>query len=147
MTENTGTPARRRYTELVEGMRAGLGLPDGQQAAWAMFADKLMVSRAVWALSNGDGLVAARGVDGSSAQPFWSSRDRAEEMVALAGTENLEYYPVEISLDEFVRRSLPELVRSGVLVGLDWEADKKGWVFEAKDILDQLKEIIRQRLN
>lgn len=147
MTENTAWSVGRRYTETVEGIRAGAGLPDGQQAALSLFADKLLASRAVWALSNGDGLVAARGLDGSSAQPFWSSRDRAEEMVALAGTENLAYYPVEIPLDEFVRRSLPELVRSGVLVGLDWEADHKGWVFDAKEILAQLKEIIHQRLN
>lgn len=111
------------------------------------FARRVVESRVVWAVSTSDGLLGAQGVDGSSAQPFWSSRERAEEMIALAATPVMGIRIVEIPLDEFVHRSLQGLAEAQVLVGLDWGTDRKGWVFEAETMRTQLRQLIHLRLN
>lgn len=61
--------------------------------------------------------------DGFRAQPFWSSRSRAEKIIASVPAYN-DFLPVEISLDVFLDRWLPGLENDGILVGVNWSGDR-----------------------
>jgi hypothetical protein len=108
------------------------------------FVGRMMKARTVWTVRNLDGMMGAEGVDGSSAQPFWSSRDRAERMVEEAAPA-ASLSVVEIPLGDFVH-SLGELAAAGVLVGIDWQTDHEGWVCDAKEMHSLVRTLIH-RLN
>jgi hypothetical protein len=115
--------------------------------ARAAFTGRLISSGRVWAVSSDDGFVGATGLDGSSAQPFWSSRESAERMIALVAQNVPGLAAVEIPLEQFVKGSLSDLAEAGVLIGVDWDTDQKGWVFDARELRTQLRALIHRRLN
>jgi hypothetical protein len=122
------------------------GQPAERVAACAVFADRLLAAGRVWAIADQDGPLRAKGVDGSAAQPFWSSRARVERMIERAqAPDNLK--PIEMSLDEFFRGALPALAGDGVLVGIDWEPNESGWVLEADEVRDQIRTVLHARCN
>ena len=76
-------------------------------------------ARSVWTLRDDDGYPAPKNGEGVRAQPFWSSRARAEKIAptvpAYAGFE-----VTEIPLDTFVDKWLPSLEESNLRVGVNW---------------------------
>jgi hypothetical protein len=123
------------------------GGPDDQIRAWKHFARRAVDARAVWSVSSSDGPLGAKGLDGSEARPFWSSRRRVERMIETSSVPPRDVEVIRIPLDEFVKRSLLELAESHVLVGVDWGTDRRGWVFEAAVVRAALRRLIHVRMN
>jgi hypothetical protein len=114
--------------------------------AWAEFVRRAIDARAVWAVSNERGFLGAEGADGSAAQPFWSTRGGANRMVRTVDPTGSTRV-VEIPLAEFVSSSLLALSQAQVLIGVDWANDKKGWVFDAVTMRDELRRLLHLRVN
>jgi hypothetical protein len=114
--------------------------------AWEEFARRIVDAGAVWSVTNDNGPLAAQGVDGTAAQPFWSNRRSADRMIEKISVKQPARI-VRISLEEFVSRILVTLADADVLVGVDWAADGRGWVFHAVAIRRELRRLIRLRLN
>jgi len=53
------------------------------------------------------------------AQPFWSRKSRAEQIIATVDAY-AGFAPVRVSLDDFRERWLPGLSRDGLRVGVNW---------------------------
>jgi hypothetical protein len=77
----------------------------------------------VWTVRDESGFPAPLNPEGRRAQPFWSSRSRVERVI-----KNVDAYmgfdPVEVGLEEFVKRWLPGLARDGLLVGVNWSGSR-----------------------
>lgn len=80
-------------------------------------------SGAIWTLRDAGGYPAPKNRDGVRTQPFWSSRSRAEKIVATvpayAGFE-----VVEVSLASFLDKWLPSLEADGLRVGVNWSGPR-----------------------
>lgn len=87
------------------------------------FYREVAATRMLWTIRDAGGYPAPIGADGRRAQPFWSSRARAERVIssvpAYAG-----FQPVEISWDKFLSAWVPGLTRDGVLVGVNWSGER-----------------------
>jgi hypothetical protein len=86
-------------------------------------------SRAVWTLRDGGGYPAPKNREGVRAQPFWSSRARADRIVstvpAYAGFD-----VIEVPLDAFIEEWLPSLDENGFRVGVNWSGPRAGYDIE-----------------
>jgi len=93
----------------------------GSQAA-AFYSDAAQAG-AVFTVRDAAGYPAPKTSEGVRAQPFWSSRSRAERIVftvaAYAGFE-----VEEIALDAFLEKWLPGLERDGLRVGVNWSGPR-----------------------
>jgi hypothetical protein len=80
-------------------------------------------TRVVFTVRDAGGYPAPESREGVRAQPFWSSRARAERIVATvpayAGFE-----VEEIALDAFLERWLPGLEVDGLRVGVNWSGPR-----------------------
>ena len=85
----------------------------------AAFYRDVAATRRVWTIRDAGGYPAPKGAGGVRAQPFWSSRSRAERIIrtvpAYAG-----FTPEELSWEEFRDRWLPLLERERMAVGVNW---------------------------
>ena len=83
------------------------------------FYREVAASRRVWTVRDAAGYPAPETSQGVRAQPFWSSRERAERVI-----KNVPAYRSfsieETSWEEFRDRWLPDLRRDGMLVGVNW---------------------------
>lgn len=79
--------------------------------------------RAVWTVRDSGGYPAPKNREGIRAQPFWSSRSRAEKIVstvpAYAGFD-----VEEVALDAFIEKWLPSLEEHGLRVGVNWSGPR-----------------------
>lgn len=96
------------------------------------------------AIRDKGGYPAPSGADGNRAMPFWSSRSRAEKIIAsvpaYAGFE-----VEEIAWTEFVQRWAPGLVKDGLVAGVNWSgATAKGYDVAPFDVVANV-EAIRSR--
>lgn len=78
---------------------------------------------AVWTIRDEGGYPAPVNRDGFRAQPFWSSRSRAEKIIASVHAYK-NFLPVEITLEAFLGRWLPGLEEDGILVGVNWSGGR-----------------------
>jgi hypothetical protein len=116
--------------------------------AWDDFATRVVDARAVWSVSSDDGPVGAEGLDGSAAQPYWSSLESARAMVHMSAPGGrVQVNIVEIPLAEYLGQHLPRLVEQQVLVGIDWGTDQRGWVVDPSAARSALLSLVHQRLN
>ena len=97
----------------------------------------------LWTIRDAGGFQAPQGSDGTRAQPFWSSRGRAERIVqtvsAYAGFE-----VVEIAWPAFCDRWAPGLEKDGVLVGVNWSGDRAtGYDSSPREVLANVKAAAR----
>jgi hypothetical protein len=79
--------------------------------------------KTVWTLRDAEGFPAPMNRDGVRAQPFWSSRSRAEKIVATVPAYST-FAVVEIPLDTFLEKWLPGLEDDGFHVGLNWSGPR-----------------------
>lgn len=76
----------------------------------------------LWTIKD-DGGFPAPVTPSGRAMPFWSSRSRAERIVAAVPAYK-SFVVVEVTWDEFRDRWLPGLERDGLRVGVNWSGSK-----------------------
>ncbi len=86
--------------------------------AWAFYR-AVAKSRVLWSVRDDDGYPAPQTSSGRRAQPFWSSRSRAEKIIA-AVPDYAVFRPDEVSWEAFCHVWVPDLERDGMLVGVNW---------------------------
>ena len=99
----------------------------------AAFYREVAESGVLWSLEDDVGYPAPMTASGQRAQPFWSSRRRAEKIVktvaAYAG-----FQPFEIGWDEFLSTWVPDMEKDGLLVGVNWSGPTaRGYDVTARD--------------
>jgi len=73
----------------------------------------------VFSIRDYGGFPIARATDGTRAVPFWSKESRAKKVVEqVAAYQTFDV--VEIDMDDWLGRWLPDLEQDGVLVGVNW---------------------------
>ncbi len=85
----------------------------------AVFYQEVARNRRLSAIRDKEGFPAPKNRDGKRAAPFWSSRSRAEKIIATVPAY-FGFVPFELTLDEFLARWVPGLTKDGVLVGVNW---------------------------
>lgn len=108
-------------------------MSEASSQAWAFYRD-VAEYRVVWTLRDAGGYPAPLGADGRRAQPFWSTRSRAEKIIrsvpAYAG-----FVPVEISWETFCSAWIPGLTRDGLRVGVNWSGKRAvGYDMEPEEL-------------
>jgi hypothetical protein len=101
------------------------------------FFGEVRQARSVWTIRDSGGYPAPQG-DGGRSMPFWSSRRRAELIIAkvhaYAGFE-----PVELDLETFMDRWLPGLATDKLRVGINWSGAKAmGYDVDPTEVLERL---------
>jgi hypothetical protein len=90
--------------------------------AHAFYRD-VSTTKTVWTVRDEGGFPAPKVVSGRRAQPFWSSRSRAERIIKTVAAYS-GFQPYEIGLEDFLAEWLPSLERDGFLVGVNWSGPK-----------------------
>jgi hypothetical protein len=85
----------------------------------AAFYREVAAGKSVWTVRDAGGFPAPQLSDGRRAQPFWSTRSRAERVIANVDAYR-EFELYEVPADVFLERWLPGLERDGILVGVNW---------------------------
>jgi hypothetical protein len=99
-------------------------------------------NRTVWTIRDAGGYPAPKTSSGQRAQPFWSSRSRAQNIItavaAYAG-----FVPEEIGWACFCASWVPELAADGVLVGINWSGQRAtGYDLPPGDVQRNLEAVI-----
>ena len=85
----------------------------------AAFYRDVARTRRLWTIRDAGGFPAPKNSRGVRAQPFWSTRSRAERII-----KNVPAYhgfePVELTWDEFRNQHVPHLAEQGMEVGVNW---------------------------
>lgn len=93
----------------------------------------------VWGVQDAGGFPAPVNGDGVRAMPFWSTKSRAERVIANVAAYS-GFQTVELPLDTWRRDWLPGLERDGLLVGLNWSGDRaQGYDLPPTDVLRNLR--------
>ena len=105
----------------------------------AAFYRDITKAMAVWTIRDDGGYPAPMNASGRRAQPFWSSRARAERVVSKVDAYR-GFSIVEIPWDEFRDRWIPDLERDGFLVGVNWSGPRAtGYDVEPADVLANVR--------
>jgi len=101
----------------------------------------------LWTIRDAGGFPAPMNGEGKHAQPFWSSRSRAEKVVATVAAYK-EFAPFEIAWADFVERWVPSLTRDRILAGVNWSGPRAtGYDIEAVQLqksVEALRELNRR---
>jgi len=109
--------------------------------AWAFYRE-VAKTRVVWTVRDGGGFPAPMNSSGERAQPFWSSRSRVERIIrsvpAYSGFE-----PYEVSWQDFVIKWVPDLVKDGLLIGVNWSGKRAvGYDIEPDNLVRNVEAVI-----
>jgi hypothetical protein len=109
----------------------------------AAFYREVAASGRVYTVCDDVGYPQPRGAGGIRAQPFWSSRSRAERIVQnVAAYAGFEVEEVEWSA--FCERWAPGLERDGVLVGVNWSgARATGYDVRPSEVVANVNAVTR----
>ena len=109
--------------------------------AWAFYRE-VAKSRALWRVRDDDGYPAPKTSSGRRAQPFWSSRSRAEKIIATVPAYAI-FRPDEVSWEAFCQVWVPDLERDGMLVGVNWSGPHaKGFDLEPSEVQRAVEALI-----
>jgi hypothetical protein len=101
----------------------------------AAFYREVARAGAVWTIRDAGGFPAPVTSEGRHAQPFWSSRSRAERIVATVPAY-ASFSVVEIKWTDFRDRWIAGLARDGLLVGVNWSgARATGYDVQPEQVL------------
>jgi hypothetical protein len=101
----------------------------------AAFYREVAATGVVWTIRDDGGFPAPMTSDGRRAQPFWSSRSRAEKIIATVSAY-AGFEAVEVSWADFCEKWAPGLSRDGHLVGVNWSGPRAvGWDIEPSDVV------------
>lgn len=85
----------------------------------AAFYKEVAQNCSLWTIRDEGGFPAPINSNGKRAQPFWSSKTRAEKMIATVPAYS-GFVLLELELEAFLERWVPGLTKDGILVGLNW---------------------------
>ena len=96
----------------------------------------------MWTIRDGRGFPAPMTRDGR-AQPFWSSRSRAERVIATVPAYR-GFEPVEVPWAAFSSEWVSDLTRDGIRVGLNWSGPRAtGYDLTAQEVQRNVEASIR----
>jgi hypothetical protein len=105
----------------------------------AAFYREVASTGSVWTIRDSGGFPAPMNSDGHRAQPFWSSRSRAERVIATVPAYS-GFSVVEIRWTEFCERWIPGLTRDHILVGVNWSSSQAtGFDMEPGNVLANVR--------
>lgn len=103
-------------------------------AQWAAFAREVAASGRVWAVRDEGGFPAPMTSTGRRAMPFWSTRSRAERVIATVPAYG-GFTPHEIAWAEFRDEWLVGAKERGELIGVNWSGPRAtGYDIEPDDV-------------
>ena len=98
------------------------------------FYQEVALHRCLWTIRDKEGFPAPLTFSGKRSQPFWSSRQRAELIIATISAYSA-FEPVAIDWQTFLDRWAPGLTRDKLLVGVNWSGRKAtGYDVEPADV-------------
>jgi hypothetical protein len=101
----------------------------------AAFYREVALNRVMWTVRDEQGFPAPVGESGKRAQPFWSSRVRAERVISSVPTY-ASFHAHEVSWEAFKERWAPGLAADGLLIGVNWAgARATGFDVEPIDVV------------
>ena len=83
------------------------------------FYKQVAATQSLWSIRDEAGIPVPESNDGTKAMPFWSSRALAELIIRNVADYN-DFYPIEISWQDFKEKWGPGLTRDGLLAGVNW---------------------------
>jgi hypothetical protein len=109
--------------------------------AWAFYREAA-TTRVIWTVRDEGGFPAPMTSSRQRAQPFWSSRSRVERIIksvpAYSGFEHCE-----VSWEGFCSRWVPDFVRDGLLVGVNWSGKRAvGYDIEPENLVRSVEAVI-----
>jgi len=111
----------------------------GAQASTDAFFREVAEHRAVWGIRDAAGFPTAT-ASGKKAMPFWSSRARAEAVIAGV-PDYAKFESVELPWDRFRDRWLPGLERDGLRLGLNWSGPRAlGYDYSPSEFLKRMQD-------
>lgn len=107
--------------------------------AWAFYRE-VAKARVVWTVRDDSGFPTVT-TSGKCAQPFWSSRSRVEQIIktvpAYTGFE-----PYEVSWANFCDKWVPDFVRDGLLVGVNYSGKRAvGYDIEPENLVRSVEAV------
>ena len=97
-----------------------LGRPMSQAALHASaFYQEVAKTRVLWTIRDSRGFPAPMTSSGHRAQPFWSSRGRAERIIKNVPAYK-DFKPFEVAWDDFCDSWVNNLARDEIKVGVNW---------------------------
>jgi hypothetical protein len=122
---------------------AGAMSPSASEAA--DFYREVAESGVVWAIRDEGGYPAPKGDEGRRAMPFWSSRARAERIIATVPAYSA-FEPVALSWAEFATKWVPGLERDGLRVGVNWSGSRAtGYDVEPSQVRGAIQALLSLR--
>jgi hypothetical protein len=110
--------------------------------AWAFYRE-VAKTRVVWTVRDEGGFPAPMNSEGKRAQPFWSSRSRVERIIKSVPAYS-SFEPYEISWEDFRTKWVPDFVRDGFLVGLNWSGKRAvGYDIEPENLVRSVEAVIQ----
>ena len=111
----------------------------------ASFCNEVADQGRLWTISNAGGYPAPRDIEGVRAQPFWSSRERAQAVI----DQNKHYHdfePEELSWRGFTHTWVRDLKVNHLRVGLNWRGEHAPHNDLSPDeVVDNVEHYRRQR--
>lgn len=108
----------------------------------ASFAAEVAQNRSLWTIRGSGGYPALETAEGARAQPFWSSRALAAEVVATV-PDYQGFEIVEISWEAFESRWAPGLEQDGIVVGINWSGpNASGYDWSADDVVRDVNAVL-----
>ncbi|WP_397383859.1 DUF2750 domain-containing protein [Prosthecobacter sp.] len=90
---------------------------------WAAFAREVAAHRRLWTVEDDVGYPAPLTSSGARAQPFWSSLPRVERIISTVPAYSV-FRPCEVSWEEFRDRWIPDFVKDGTKIGVNWSGPR-----------------------
>jgi len=101
--------------------------------AWQFYRDVTALQE-VWTVRDDKGFPSPKTSSGQRAQPFWSTKHRAEKVIS----EVLAYrafVPFRVSWRDFCEKWVPGLEADGILVGVNWSGARAlGYDLPPRDV-------------
>ena len=109
------------------------------------FCKQVAQHKRIWTILASGGYPAPRDVDGVRTQPFWSSKEQAEEIIEH-NKHYSDFKPEEITWWQFAHVWVRELKSDGLLVGLNWRGKHApGNDLEPDEVVRQVERYLRER--
>lgn len=105
---------------------------------WDAFAREVVINQKVWTVRDEKGFIAPSNADNVRAMPFWSTRNRIDNVIKNA--PNYSHFEIhEISLGEFKERWLKGMQTDNLLVGVNWSGRRViGFDIEPGTVLERI---------
>jgi Protein of unknown function (DUF2750) len=109
----------------------------------AIFYREVAKNERLWTIRDAGGFPAPLNDENKRAQPFWSSKARAEKVIASVPAYSI-FQPFELELRVFLERWVPGLIEDGILVGINWSgASATGFDVEPAQVAQNILALLR----